>query len=275
MKIGLSTLLFIHNSVEESVRTIADLGSECVEIVYDVPHFLHERDKKKLVPIREIVKSNKLDVSIHGSFWDLNPASHHEKVWEASLEQTKLSIDACYRLNGKIVALHPGRVIIPELEWFMRGAIERYLRLLNECLAYARDRGVKIALENVNPPYSTYHGLEELSKLVEGQDDLGICLDIGHAYRGLASRVSNPEIVIANAVKKLRKQIIHIHLHDNHGEDDEHLVPGKGAINFGPIVDAIKKIQYSNMIIIELFDPVNSVETGRAGLNRTMEMLKR
>ena len=275
MKIGLSTLLFVRSSIEESVKAIAALGSDLVEIVYDAPHFTSEKDRDKLPGLKEIIDSAGLDVTIHGSFWDLNPASHHHEVREISLKQAKLSIEACRFLGGAVVILHPGRIAVPELESSARGANQRYLAQLKECLAFAKDRGVRLSLENINFPYYLYPSIEDISELIENYEGIGLCLDIAHAYRYMKSvKKSEPEVRIAQAIKQLRRQIVHVHIHDNHGESDEHLIPGDGSINFEPIVAALKATRYSRMVAIELFDLGNALETGRVGLERVRKHLR-
>lgn len=275
MEIGLSSLLFVRSSIEDAVRASAELGSECFEVIYDVPHFMPDHDPRQLDNLKELIDSYGLQTSVHGGFWDLNPASHHPEIWELSLRRAKRSVEACERLGGKVLALHPGRAVIPELEWFVHGAKRRCLEFLKECSAFARERGVKIAIENIGLPYYVCSGLDELAELVDDNEGLGVTLDIGHAYRGKKTAgVENPEQDLAKTIRHLGEKIFHVHLHDNHGEQDEHLVPGRGSINFGPMVKALKAIGYDGMIIVELFDPGNIIETGRIGLEKTRELLR-
>ena len=84
MKLGLSSLLFVHNSIEEAIQISSDIGTGCIEIIYDIPHFPPDYDQRKLSALRELLKSYDLRVSVHASFWDLNPASHHRELWERS-----------------------------------------------------------------------------------------------------------------------------------------------------------------------------------------------
>ncbi len=274
MKVGLSSLLFVHSSIEDSVRAIAGLGSECVEIIYDVPHFMPDHDPRQLGGLKELIDSHDLEVAVHGSFWDLNPASHHQEIREFSLKQVKRSIEACENLGGEIVVLHPGRVAVPEVGWFMDGARQRCLDFFQKCSAFARERGVKVAIENIGLPFYACSSLEELGEIVDAREGLGITLDIGHDYRrSKTAKIENPEQGMAETIKRLGKQIIHVHIHDNHGEQDEHLVPGQGSIDFKPIVSALKAISYNGMVVVELFDPGNAVEAGRMGLERTRRLL--
>ncbi|MEW6222057.1 MAG: sugar phosphate isomerase/epimerase [Candidatus Hadarchaeota archaeon] len=274
MKIGLSTLLFVKSSVEDSVRMIAELGADCVEVIYDVPHFMHDHDPRQLGGLKELVNSYGLEPSVHSCFWDLNPASHYPEVEEFALKRVKRSIEACERLGGRVVVVHPGRAAIPELEWFMETARKKCMKFFDECAAFARDRGVKVAIENIGLPFFVCSSPEELGDIVDGRDGLGITLDIGHAYRRIKSAgVQNPEEKVAEIIARLRNKITHIHFHDNHGESDEHLIPGEGSIDFRPIVGAIKGINYKGLVVVELFDPGNPGEAGRKGLEKTKKLL--
>ena len=50
----------------------------------------------------------------------------------------------------------------------------------------------------------------------------------------------------------LGEDIRSIHIHDNKGDDDSHLVPGKGAINWPEFSDLIAKYQIDPDIIFEV-----------------------
>lgn len=276
MKIGLSNLLFVKSSPEEAVLRIAELGADCIEVIYDVPHFMPGHQPGQLGELKELIDSHGMEVSVHASFWDLNTASHYREVREFSIKQAKRTIEACERLGGKIVALHSGRTAVPDVDWFFEAAKRNFLESLEEISAHARERGVNIALENIGFPYFVFTTLQELGNLVEGRDDLGITLDVGHAFRERkALGLENPEQDLAETIRLLGKKITHLHFHDNRGERDEHLIPGKGSINFKPIVQALKDISYKGIVVVELFDPGNPLEAGRQGLEVTRKLLQR
>ncbi len=273
MKIGLSNLLFVRSSVEDSVEKIAELGADCIEVVYDVPHFFPDHEPSQLGDIRKLIESHGLGVSVHGCFWDLNPASHYTTIRDFSIKQTKRSIEACARLGGDLMVLHPGRIAITDVEWFAQTAVDFTLEFFNECELFAKDRGVKIAVENIGLPFFALSSLEELGAIVEGRENMGITLDIGHAYRRRKTEsAENAELEIARLIRSLGRKIIHIHFHDNHGQNDEHLIPGEGSINFAPIVDALKEVKFDGMVVVEMFDPGNAFEAGRLGLEKTRQL---
>ena len=278
MKIGLSGLLFPRVAVEEAISSVAELGADCVEIIFDIPHFLPEFDMKGLAKIRKVVDSCGLEVSVHGPIWDINPASYYDEVRALAFRQIRRSIETCDALGGEIVVMHPGRCPTPHLERQMSMAKIRFINFTSECLKYAKKRGVKLSLENFSlsneHPYSYPRQMITLARELEG---LGITFDVGHAFIGKRrEKASEPEKKIAEEIKLVGRHLTHVHIHDNHGEWDEHLPPGEGDINFGPIVKALKGIHYDGRIIVELHNPAmrKPMEVGRVGLKNVRELLR-
>ncbi|MGQ9788155.1 MAG: sugar phosphate isomerase/epimerase family protein [Candidatus Hadarchaeaceae archaeon] len=278
MKFGLSGLLFPHTDIEKAILTIGELGADHAELIFDLPNFTPEFGLGKIPRLRKLVDSQGLDISIHGPIWDLNPNSWHTIVRRLALKYMQKSIDLCSALGGEIVVVHPGRCPFPQEERFLKPAQERFLNFIKSSLNYAKNRGVKLTLENF--PISTefpYSSPREMLSLVKKFDGLGITFDVGHAFLNKTlQKLSSPERRIGAEIKMIRKYIINIHFHDNRGERDEHLPPGDGRINFRPIVRAIRDIGYLGWITIELHktgtkDPA---EIGRAGLEKTRELFK-
>lgn len=274
MKLGLSSLPFIHASIEEAIRACAELGAECVEIVYDVPHFPPDYDHRKLSGIKELLDAHELRVSVHASFWDLNPASHHRELRELTLEQVRRSIDACRALGGKIVVVHFGKCPIPEASEFLEGTKRRYREFIKQCLSYAQERGVTLTLENAGGQPNIYPSTaEELGEFVAGLEGAKITFDIGHAH--LAERRAGRKdtgAAIARSIEALREHLVHVHVHDNHGEQDEHLPPGDGDIDFKPVADALRAINYGGFLIAELLNPEHLLEAGRKEMEKLRDI---
>jgi len=275
VKIGLSSLLFVHNSIEEAIRISSEVGAGCIEIIYDVPHFPPDYDQHKLSALRELLETYGLGVSVHASFWDLNPASHHRELWELSLNQIKRSIDACRSLGGEITVVHFGKCPVPEAK-LLEGAKQRYREFLGQCLPYAQDRGVTLAIENAGRILHSYPPtIQELKQLVLELEGAKVTFDIGHA--NLTERrggKGTTEAMIAEHIRDMRRQIVHLHMHDNQGRVDDHLPPGDGKINFKPIVEAIREIKYNGFVIAEFWDPQHPLETAQRGIGRLKKLLK-
>ncbi len=102
-------------------------------------------------------------------------------------------------------------------------------RLIGLLLPEARRHHVQLALENIE----TDHCRRLFDHLFQiyPPEDLGFCFDSGHANM-------TGEI---DLLERYLDRLIMTHLHDNHGKEDEHLLPGQGAIQWKPIIQTLKK----------------------------------
>lgn len=278
MKIGLSGLLFYRIPVEESVARVAGLGADCVEIIYDLPHVPPNFGPREMRRLKKAVDASGLQISVHGPIWDLNPASWHQEIRALAYKKVTQSIDACSALGGDIVVMHPGRCPIPQLEYLLTGAKGHFVAFVSDCLKHAKSRGVQLTLENF--PTNTEHPYSspaDMVALIEELDGLGITFDVGHSYLNKRwNKVSAPEQKIAREIRLIGKRLTHVHLHDNRGTWDEHLVPGKGDIDFRPIVKALRDVRYRGRIVAELHNPATEkpMEIGRVGLKKVRALFR-
>jgi sugar phosphate isomerase/epimerase len=87
---------------------------------------------------------------------------------------------------------------------------------------FAKHRGVTIALENTPNDLGSPASLAQFIKDTH-LHNLGFCFDIGHAHM---------EGGAAPGFHLMRERTVTVHIHDNHGEKDEHLLPWEGTIDW-------------------------------------------
>jgi sugar phosphate isomerase/epimerase len=75
-----------------------------------------------------------------------------------------------------------------------------------------------------------------------------ICVDTGHTHEAESFWVPPPEEMI----RILGKDVTLLHLHDNSGHWDDHLLPGMGNINWPAVFDALDDIGYSGVYNFEI-----------------------
>jgi sugar phosphate isomerase/epimerase len=135
-------------------------------------------------------------------------------------------------------------------------------RLLSE----AADVGIRLLLENVTDSiWALDRVLDEIGDDPE-ETNLGICIDIGHA-RMSHDAGRHP---VANYLERYRGPLRHLHLHDTHGDADEHLVPGRGTIDWIELADVLARIRFSGAAILEFQAP----EGAERGLHEALRFVR-
>jgi sugar phosphate isomerase/epimerase len=118
------------------------------------------------------------------------------------------------------------------------------IELLRKIINKAREKRILICLENLS---ENWHDLEVT---FDQLPLLHLTLDVGH---GQLLREENTSF---DFIKRYPDRIKHIHLHDNLGgrtpEDDLHLPPGRGIVNFKNIFNSLTNIGYRGTATLEL-----------------------
>lgn len=121
----------------------------------------------------------------------------------------------------------------------------RNLAGLSRLLDTIGDRDLCICLENLR---LHHQGVEELLYYVKAINSphLGICLDTGHLN---ISHASSQKDFILRAGKHLRA----LHIADNEGERDQHLMPfGRGTVDMREVYAALCEIGYDGILNLEI-----------------------
>lgn len=187
------------------------------EIVAEGRHFLRDIFEDFVV----LTPSYDLQFSVHAPLSDVNIGAINPRMREAALREVLESLDMAYRMGIDLVTVHPG-FLSPLALLDREGAVRSTTASLRSIDARARELGLRVALENMpEMPVSMAKGPEELSEFLQGTD-LGVCFDIGHA-----NTVGNiPDFL------SMKETFINMHVHDNPGDLDRHMVIGEGNIDF-------------------------------------------
>jgi len=225
------------------------------EIIGEHKHFLP--DIKNTVI--ESLSSYDIELQLHLPFSDINLASVIPRARILALDLVMDSMLVGSEIGITSMTLHPGS--LSSIDWRNRKwALDTSRASMEEICSRAEDLGVRINLENM--PYGKWmlgHSLEELKYLSEGfePENWGICYDIGHGF------ISGE----GDEFLKVPHSITNIHAHDNCGQEDSHLVPGKGNIDFRKIAKALAGTGCETVIF-----EANSLEEGIDG-KKLLEMI--
>ncbi|MFO0876323.1 MAG: sugar phosphate isomerase/epimerase family protein [Gemmataceae bacterium] len=150
--------------------------------------------------------------------------------------------------------------------------VEEFARALGPWVDRCGVAGIKLSLENV--PGTGPEDFNRLFALLPGsRNGVGMCLDIGHA--NLHHTTRNDYI---GYIDRLRPEvpIVHLHLHENHGDRDSHLVlftgpAGRDPAGLRALLERLARRGYSGSGILEQWpDPPSLLVTARDRLNALM-----
>jgi len=199
--------------------------------------------------LREYIASNDVELRVHAPLSDINVASFSERVRDASNADVLETIRISAELGVKCVTVHPG-LVSPSSSLDL-GLVRRLVKEAAGRLSKAsEEHGVPVALENMpRMRWLVFQDPAELLGCIEGTG-LGICFDAGHAHTA-----GNTDEWL-----ELAGRFINVHLHDNRGERDEHLVLGEGTVPFAKILKALHGV-YGGTYVIESNDLAQGVRS--------------
>ncbi|MCX8110056.1 MAG: sugar phosphate isomerase/epimerase [Syntrophorhabdaceae bacterium] len=255
MKFGLSTYFLVKKNIQEIVKDIISSGFKAVEISYEIPHSL-EMDKAFFSYLKEIKKDG-IELSMHAPFLEINFGSYFEDMRRFSKDRILKALNAAEAIGCSPVVVHPCYTFVKgKAEDIEKKTRENFIEDLKEIIDKARQSGIKIGLENVHMPFFFFYSMDDFKSLQDEIPELGIALDIGHAYIAKYSKGDkHPEDSIIEDIKDVGlNNIIHIHLHNNSGIRDDHSFL-TGHMDVKKILDFLNKNGYNEKVIIETQDP--------------------
>ncbi|MDE1870103.1 MAG: sugar phosphate isomerase/epimerase [Candidatus Micrarchaeota archaeon] len=245
-KYGLLTSA-IYNVVDE-VREFKRLGFDYAEIGIEEPRATPQIIIKQKRGILKALKEFDIGPVGHTSYW-VNFGSSHEKVRRGWIEEGKDMISAAAALNIKFLNFHfhGGYGQTMQTKFGQELFVGNFTDSMVELSKFAKTKNLRLMLENVPPRKYGMPSLKGFSKVIEGTPGLMVHLDIPHAF------IEGGMRGIAEYIDRFSDKVVHLHMHDNHGKQDEHLPLGKGSINFPKVAKLLKKIDYDSTITLEVF----------------------
>jgi len=190
--------------------------------------------------IGKILDDHALSVTLHGPFIDLSAGSTDPAVVALTRNRFEQLLNLVPVFRPKSVVCHAG------YDWkrygyFKTQWIENCLETWAWLAKSLDELGSKLMLENVYE-----EDPEDIRVILDGLKNpaVGFCLDCGHL-----AAFGNSELEVW--LESLGSYIRQLHLHDNHGSNDEHLAMGLGSIDFKLLFSHLK-LNYSSPPIITL-----------------------
>ena len=230
---------------QEALEVIKRAGVDCVEL-WMGDQCLNPRDYNGIIRLAEQLHTMGIQpFSVHAPWGDqLEPSSPHPEHRAAWLAVSTAAAAILRVVGGRVVVVHPS----PPLEEAERPArlrqcIESTARLAERCA----EVGAVVAVENMLPAHLGDRA-EELLAIMDPlpREHAGFCFDTGHAH------VCPEGMAVGEA---MGDRIVTLHLHDNQGQSDEHLLPFAGSVDWQRVAQVLNAAHYAGPYIIESGKP--------------------
>ena len=283
MNLAFSSNAYQRFSVEETIRRIAALGYAGLELLADVPHAwpagLLEEQKQA---IRDGLERHGLAISNVNGFMMNAVADPRQPYWHPSWiepdpdyrairrEHTKRALKLAAELGAPSIQTEPGGPLAEGQTW--EKAARLFYDELMPCIEVARKEQVYLLIEP--EPGLLIETFEQYLDFVGRIDSpsLGLNFDIGHAF----CVGQDPQDWIARMAPHTK----HYHIEDIAADrSHQHLIPGRGVIDFQATLRAIAASGYDGWITVELYpyldDPDAAGREAKAFLEAAWEELDR
>ena len=268
----LSTHLFLNQRLHPGLLELVERsGAQAVEIFAARQHFDYS-SREHIAELGSWFRSNTLKpFSMHGPLFpdrEMGRAGapavnvlHPEKARRIdAMDEIKRALEAAELIPFSNLILHLGE---REDGWSQR-TVEYAINALEHLGAFAHPLGVRLLVENLLSEATTPTHLLTILELGH-LPNIGVCLDLGHAHINVG---------VTEAITTLGSNIATMHVHDNHGEKDEHLWPGDGNIDWPSAVKAIKTLATTPAAVLEIHYNLGAdAQTLPASIERSFALL--
>jgi sugar phosphate isomerase/epimerase len=251
MRFGISTHLYHGRRLErDHLAQIAGYGFEAIELFATRSH-LDYHDDAVIARLGQWLAETGLTLnSVHAPITDVfgganattySTASGAHAAREAAVAEAEAALNIARQIRFGLLVLHLGTpASMKQADDNHRGAA---VRSVEEICRLADAEGVRVALEVIPNRLSQPSALVDLLENEIDARNAGICLDFGHAHM-----MGD----VGDALETVAEHVITTHIHDNHGREDEHLVPYMGSIDWDLALVTLQKIGYEGTYMMEL-----------------------
>ena len=246
--ISLSSFIYLNYPLDEAIQRISKTGYDGVDIWGGRPHaYRKDRNRTENTQTKELMENLNLRAAslIPAQFrYPTCLCSSNEVIRLDSVAYINDGIQNAAALGAPTVSVCPGHSLFGQSK---SAAWDCLCRSLDEICSFASSHSIRIAIEPADR-YETdlINTIPDALRMIDqlGHANLGVVLDTGHSHVVGESAVE--------VVPIAQDRLFHVHIDDNNGLRDQHLIPGQGNIDFVPFLEALEKSNYRGYLGVEL-----------------------
>ena len=252
MKIGYCCWLLSGVSLPERFEFLAAEGCGSVSLLQSVMGC----DKGEKRDAAAVLRERDLTLCFHGNVQNnlgKTPGTFDESFLAALYDEIDWWREAS---GGRLHDCFSDSLNVPAAGATPAGRIALTFELFRRHAAHFAGTHVRYGIENTcgsrQPGDEDYYNcgrrFREAFEAFGGASGAGILLDVGHAY--VAARTQGRGI--GPFVDAIPLEICELHVTDNHGDNDEHLRPGAGTLDFAALRDALARRGFDGPVNMEV-----------------------
>jgi sugar phosphate isomerase/epimerase len=225
-------------------------GAQAIEIFAARQHLDYANRKQHVREIAEWFRNTGIALnSVHAPMYadydrgrtgspPVNVTSTDRATRVAAMDEIKRALEIAEQIPFRFLVQHLG----VGGEVYDERKVDAAMTSIEHLRAFAKPLGVRVLLENMRNEMSTP---EKLIEFIQASrfEDVGVCFDFGHAH--LMGDVPQ-------AFETLKHHIRSTHVHDNKKDEDTHLWPGEGTINWKEAMELLRSAPHTPPILLEL-----------------------
>lgn len=233
-KLGINIQQLKDMPIERYVQIVSELGFQVT--------FTGMREEKQQEEFANLFAKYGLEYeTIHAPFGHINDIWYESEAGTKMLAELLTCVDRCVLANVPAMVVHLSSGINPP------ATTDIGRMRFEQLVEYAKRKNVKIAFENNRTITNLAWALETFSEA----DGVGFCWDCGH------ESCYTPGIEF---MPLFANRLLCTHIHDNQGvyDQDLHMIPFDGVINYERFAEHIRKSEYKGSLTLELCVPFSN-----------------
>ncbi len=198
-------------------------------------------------------------IASHGPFLDLAATSRDPAITAICEQRHRQSLEAAFQLKATTYVAHTNFNPVIRQEDYRRDFVRRLCDFWLPLADMAGQQDVTIVLENL---WEEGPEIQQQSVDMANHPYLRASFDNGHALV-FSSRPAS------DWIKALGDSLAHLHLHDNNGEQDEHLPVGQGVENWSDLLEAVLRYAPNALLVAES----DELESNKSSIRRLQSEL--
>ncbi|HOK08087.1 MAG TPA: sugar phosphate isomerase/epimerase family protein [Candidatus Hydrogenedens sp.] len=249
IKLGICNEIFKDwNNIKRTMKYVKELGYDGIEIApFTISQYVTDIPLETRKEIKQLSEQIGLEVAgIHWVF--VGPENVYlthpdPEIRNFTAHYLKELVHFCADIGGKIIVFGSPKQRNVQRNISYNQAFEYACEVFSQAMPICEERDVTLCIEQLTHWETNFcHTIEETIELIEAIDHpkFQLILDT----KAMTFLQEPRETIIRKCAKYLK------HYHAN---DENLLGPGMGKVDFGPIIKALKDINYSGYISVEVF----------------------